>query len=91
MADGKRIEILLVEDNEDDVVLTRESLKEAKIKNKLNVVYDGVEAWSIWKKKESIRQHKPITNFWTLNCRKGCQRNAGGDKRMMTKVILLPY
>jgi len=59
MADGKRIEILLVEDNEDDVVLTRESLKEAKIKNKLNVVYDGVEAMEYLEKKgkykDSIR------------------------------------
>ena len=38
------VEILLVEDNEADVRLTREGIKEAKINNNLNVVYDGEEA-----------------------------------------------
>lgn len=41
---GKPIEILLVEDNPGDVRLTQEALKEAKVKNDLHVVYDGVEA-----------------------------------------------
>ena len=39
-----RIEILLVEDNPGDVRLTQEALKEGKVYNNLNVVYDGVEA-----------------------------------------------
>jgi CheY-like chemotaxis protein len=38
------IEILLVEDNPGDVRLTQEVLKEGKIRNRLNVVGDGVEA-----------------------------------------------
>jgi CheY-like chemotaxis protein len=38
------VEILLVEDNPGDVRLTREALKEGKIRNNLNVVGDGVEA-----------------------------------------------
>jgi len=38
------VEILLVEDSPGDVRLTREALREAKIKNRLNVVSDGVEA-----------------------------------------------
>ncbi len=38
------INILLVEDNEPDVVLTQEAFKEAKISNALYVVEDGVEA-----------------------------------------------
>lgn len=42
--EGKPIEVLLVEDNPGDVRLTREALKEAKVKNDLHVVYDGVEA-----------------------------------------------
>jgi CheY-like chemotaxis protein len=41
---GKPIDILLVEDNPGDVRLTQEVLKEAKVKNDLHVVYDGVEA-----------------------------------------------
>lgn len=40
----KRIEILLVEDNPADVDLTKETLEYAKIRNSLNVVFDGVEA-----------------------------------------------
>lgn len=42
--DGKPVDILLVEDNPGDVRLTQEVLKEAKVKNDLHVVYDGVEA-----------------------------------------------
>jgi len=38
------IKILLVEDNSGDVRLTREALKDMKLKNSLYVVADGVEA-----------------------------------------------
>lgn len=38
------IEILLVEDNPGDVRLTTEALNEAKVRNRLTVVEDGVEA-----------------------------------------------
>jgi two-component system, chemotaxis family, response regulator Rcp1 len=38
------IELLLVEDSEPDVRLTQEALREAKVKNRLWVVEDGVEA-----------------------------------------------
>ena len=38
------IEILLVEDNAADVRLTQEALREGKVKNRLSVARDGVEA-----------------------------------------------
>ena len=38
------IEVLLVEDDEGDVVMTREALEEGKVLNRLHVVGDGVEA-----------------------------------------------
>jgi two-component system, chemotaxis family, response regulator Rcp1 len=38
------VEILLVEDNPGDVRLTQEALKEGKVRNRLHVVGDGVEA-----------------------------------------------
>ncbi len=38
------IEILLVEDSSADVDLTREALEDAKVRNSLHVVRDGVEA-----------------------------------------------
>jgi CheY-like chemotaxis protein len=41
---GRPIEVLLVEDNPGDVRLTQEALKEAKVRNNLSVVGDGVEA-----------------------------------------------
>jgi chemotaxis family two-component system response regulator Rcp1 len=41
---GSAVDILLVEDNAGDVRLTREALKEAKFRNQLHVVSDGVEA-----------------------------------------------
>lgn len=40
----KPIEILLVDDNDDDVVLLEESLKDSKFVNLLHVVRDGEEA-----------------------------------------------
>ena len=40
----KPVEILLVEDNPGDIRLTIEALKESKIINNLNIVYDGTEA-----------------------------------------------
>ena len=43
-ASGAPIEILLVEDNPGDVRLTQEAIREAKIRNELNVVRDGEEA-----------------------------------------------
>jgi len=41
---GKEIHILLVEDNEGDIVLAREALKEARIKNRVTVITDGEKA-----------------------------------------------
>ncbi len=41
---GRPVEILLVEDNPDDVVLTEEALKIGKVWNNLSAVKDGVEA-----------------------------------------------
>lgn len=41
---GRPVEILLVEDNPGDVRLTRETLKDSKLLNKMSVAADGVEA-----------------------------------------------
>jgi chemotaxis family two-component system response regulator Rcp1 len=45
------IEILLVEDSTADVRLTIEALKDAKVRNKLSVVEDGVKAMAYLQKK----------------------------------------
>jgi CheY-like chemotaxis protein len=44
VGNGRSVEILLVEDSPGDVRLTKEALREAKVRNKLHVVNDGVEA-----------------------------------------------
>ena len=47
-------EILLVEDNPTDVLLTREAFKDVKLHNNLHVVVDGVEAMAF------LRQEGPF-------------------------------
>ena len=41
---GRPIEVLLVEDDPGDVLMTREAFGDYKVKNQLHVVSDGVEA-----------------------------------------------
>ena len=41
---GRSVEILLVEDSPGDVRLTKEALREGKVRNNLHVATDGVEA-----------------------------------------------
>lgn len=49
------IEILLVEDNPGDARLTREALRESKMRNNLYVVEDGVEAMAFLRQEEGYR------------------------------------
>ena len=42
--------ILLVDDNEGDILLTREALDDARIVNKISIAYDGLEAIRFLKK-----------------------------------------
>ena len=44
------IDILLVEDNEGDAHLTQEALKKAKVRNRVHVTSDGVEAMAFLKR-----------------------------------------
>lgn len=45
-ADMRPIEVLLVEDDPGDVLMTREAFEDYKVRNRLHVVHDGVEAMS---------------------------------------------
>ena len=47
---GRPIEILLVEDSSTDVMLAEEALEQAKLRNNLHVVKDGVEAMAFLRK-----------------------------------------
>jgi len=54
--EGRPIEILLVEDSPSDTELTVEALREAKVRNHLSVVEDGVQAM------EFLRQQGPFAD-----------------------------
>ena len=54
-AQGEPIEILLVEDNPGDVRLTVEALKEGKVRNRMSVVRDGVEALAFLRREGPYR------------------------------------
>jgi chemotaxis family two-component system response regulator Rcp1 len=51
----QQIHILLVDDNEGDILLTREALEDARIVNKISIANDGVEAISFLKKDPPYR------------------------------------
>ena len=53
---SKEVHILLVEDNEGDIVLTREAMHEAKLHNKMDVARDGEEALQFLRKEGRFRE-----------------------------------
>ncbi len=55
-ADGKSpIEVLLVEDDPGDVLMTQEAFEEHKLRNRLTVVSDGAEALAYLRQEASTR------------------------------------
>jgi CheY-like chemotaxis protein len=50
------VEILLVEDNEDDIVLTQEAFGEARLVNVLHIVRDGEEALAFLRRQGPYRE-----------------------------------
>lgn len=67
-SNAKDVEILLVEDNPGDVRLTREALKDCKMRNTLYVVEDGEEALSfLYKKGKYTNAPQPNLILLDLN------------------------
>jgi CheY-like chemotaxis protein len=65
---GRPIEILLVEDNPGDVRLTIEALKEGKVRNRLSVARDGVEALAFLRREGShVEASRPDLILLDLN------------------------
>ena len=65
---ARTVHILLVEDNTGDIRLTREALKEAKVRNRLDAVMDGEEAMAYLRKRgEYARATKPDVIMLDLN------------------------
>jgi len=55
MDEARPIDILLVEDEEGDIRLTKEAFKESKLRNNLYVVKDGEEAIKFLKKEDNYK------------------------------------
>ena len=92
---GRPVDILLVEDNHGDVRLTMEALKQSKVRNKLHVVEDGVEALAFLRKEgKYIHAPHPDLILLDLNLPKkdGCEVLAeikvDPDLRRIPVVIL---
>jgi CheY-like chemotaxis protein len=63
---SRPVEILLVEDNPGDARLTREALKEGKIRNSLHHAIDGVEAMAFLRR-EGKHQDAPVPDIVLLD------------------------
>ena len=62
------IEILLVEDSAGDVRLTQEALRDAKVRNNLHVVSDGMEAtYFLWRQGKHANAPRPDLILLDLN------------------------
>jgi len=65
---GKQIELLLVEDNQGDIELTKEALEESKLNNNLQVVTDGQQALDyLFKRGEFSKRPTPNLILLDLN------------------------
>ena len=63
----QQIHILLVDDNEGDILLTREALEEARIINKVSIAYDGLEAIRFLKSLPSFSSSMPDLILLDIN------------------------
>src|SRR5271157_3750487 len=85
------IRILLIEDNEADIVLTIEGLKECKIKNNIDSVVDGEEAMAFLNKAGNFKDaKKPDIIFLDLNLPKKDGREVLAEIKADPKLKRIP-
>ena len=61
------IEILLIEDNEGDIILTLEALEDARIKNKVTVIKDGDAAINFLDRAKEEKENIPDLILLDIN------------------------
>lgn len=77
---GKPIEMLLVDDSIGDVRLVQEAFKEAKVRNTMNIVEDGVEAMAYLRKEGKYKEvTRPDLVLLDLNLPKKDGREVLGE------------
>jgi two-component system response regulator len=85
------VEILLIEDNPGDVRLTIEALKESKIINNLNIVYDGIEAMEYLTKQGKFKDKpRPELILLDLNLPKKDGREVLAEIKANDKLKRIP-
>ena len=90
-AQGKPIDILLVEDNPGDADLAREALGDSKIKNNLFVVEDGVEAMDFLRNMgEYADAPRPDLVLLDLNLPKKDGRTVLGEIKSDESLKMIP-
>lgn len=85
------IQVLMVEDNPDDVLLTREALKDAKVHCNLHVVEDGVQALEFLKKRgEFADSPRPDIILLDLNLPRKDGREVLADIKSDETLRMIP-
>ncbi|HEX8237779.1 MAG TPA: response regulator [Abditibacteriaceae bacterium] len=88
---GRPIEILLVEDSATDVMLAEEALAEAKVRNNLSVVKDGVEAMAfLHKEREYSEVPRPDLILLDLNMPRKDGREVLAEVKADEKLKQIP-
>ncbi len=89
--EAKVIDILLVEDNPGDVRLAQEALKESKVRNKLFVVEDGVEAMAFLRRQGRYADvPRPDLIFLDLNLPRKSGREVLADIKTDESLKRIP-
>jgi chemotaxis family two-component system response regulator Rcp1 len=85
------IELLLVEDNPGDVRLTKEALREGKVRNHLHVAADGVEAMAYLRREGPHAQaHQPDLILLDLNLPKKSGREVLAEIKADPELRRIP-
>ena len=95
LAEARPVEILLVEDNPGDVLLTQEAFKRAKIRNNLVVAPDGEVALKILAKEEGYEDAKTPDlilldlNLPKFNGKEVLEKVKSSDKLKRIPIVVL--
>lgn len=90
-SDMEPIEILLIEDNPVDILMTRHALREGRVSNNLHVVEDGEEATDfLWKRGRFSEAPRPDLILLDLNLPKRSGREILADIKADRELLNIP-